>query len=82
MSFPNIKKMNDSIDPKSNPLHPTNNWNDGINDEVNDLPLAILVTNIIIIKHYLILPFRNVMYQTKNHKLQMMKMSQNLHILC
>jgi hypothetical protein len=52
MSHSNIEEMNDSINLKSKPLHPTNIWNDGINDEVNDLPLAIPIINIINIEHY------------------------------
>jgi hypothetical protein len=36
MSYPNIKKMNDSINSKSEPLHLVNIWNENIDNEIND----------------------------------------------
>ncbi len=52
MPYPNIEKMDDSIDSKSKPLHSTNIWIDDINNEINDPCLIVLVTNIINIEHY------------------------------
>ncbi len=52
MPYPNIKKMNDSIDSKSKPLHSINIWINNIDNEINDPHPIILVTNIINIEHY------------------------------
>jgi hypothetical protein len=52
MLYPNIEKMNDSIDSKSKPLHSTNISTNDINNEVNDPHLTIHITNIINIEHY------------------------------
>jgi hypothetical protein len=50
--YPNIKKMDESIDSKSKPLHSTNIWTNDIDNEVNDQHPTILVTNTINIEHY------------------------------
>jgi hypothetical protein len=52
MSYPNIKKMNDSIKSKSKPLHLINIWNDNIDNEINYLCFTIYVTNTINIEDY------------------------------
>ncbi len=52
MPYPNIKKMNDSIDSKSKPLRSINIWINNIDNEINDPHPIILVTNIINIDHY------------------------------
>jgi hypothetical protein len=52
MSYPNIKKMDDSIDSKLKPLHAINIWIKNIDNEVNDPHFTIPVTNTINIKHY------------------------------
>jgi hypothetical protein len=52
MPYPNIEKMNDSIDSNSKPLHSTNIWSNDIDNEVNDSCHTILVTNTINIEHY------------------------------
>ncbi len=52
MPYPNIKKMDESIDSKSKPLHSTNIWTNDIDNEVNDQHPTILVTNTINIEHY------------------------------
>jgi hypothetical protein len=44
--------MDDSIDLKSKPLHSTNIWIDGIDNEINDPHPTILITNTINIEHY------------------------------
>jgi hypothetical protein len=43
--------MNDSIHPKSKPLHLINIWNDNIDNEINNSHHIILITNIINIEH-------------------------------
>ncbi len=50
--IPNTKEMNDSIYPKSKPLHLINIWNDDINNEVNNSHPIIPITNITNIEHY------------------------------
>jgi hypothetical protein len=52
ISYPNTKKMNDSIYSKSKPLHSINIWNDDIDHEISDSCLAIPITNTINIEHY------------------------------
>jgi hypothetical protein len=52
MSYINIEYMDNSIDSKSKPLHSTNIWTNGINNEVNDPRPTIFVTNTINIEHY------------------------------
>jgi hypothetical protein len=44
--------MNDSIYPKSKPLHLVNIWNDDIGNEINNSHHIIFITNIINIEHY------------------------------
>jgi hypothetical protein len=44
--------MDDSINSKSKPSHPTNIWNNNIDCEINYSHNAILVTNIINIEQY------------------------------
>jgi hypothetical protein len=66
--------MNDSIYSRSKPLHPINIWNDNIDNEVNDLSLAIPITNTINIEHYnflfnFVIQSRNV----SNQKSQILK---------
>jgi hypothetical protein len=46
------KKMDDSIDSKSKPLHSINIWIDDINNEINDSHPTIIVINTINIKQY------------------------------
>ncbi len=52
MPYPNTKKMDDSIDSKSNPLHSINIWINDISNEVNDPHPTIPITNTINIEHY------------------------------
>jgi hypothetical protein len=47
MPYPNTKKMDDSIDSKSNPLHSINIWINDISNEVNDPHPTIPITNTI-----------------------------------
>jgi hypothetical protein len=54
ISYPNTKKMNDSVYPKSKLLHLVNIWNDDIDDEINDSCLVIPITNTINIEHYIL----------------------------
>jgi hypothetical protein len=74
MPYPNIKKMDDSIDSKSKPLHSTNIWIDEIKNEINDSHPTILVTNTINIEHYN-LQFDFVIQSPNglNQKLQILK---------
>jgi hypothetical protein len=44
--------MDDSIDSKSKPLHPSNIWNENINSEVNDSHIILFFTITINIGHY------------------------------
>ncbi len=46
------QKMNDSINSKSKASHPTNIWNDNINNEINDWSCTISITNIINIEQH------------------------------
>jgi hypothetical protein len=52
MPYPNIETIDDSINSKSKPLHFTNIWTNGIDNEVNDSHLIILITNTLNIEHY------------------------------
>jgi hypothetical protein len=52
MPYPNIEKMDDSIDSKSKSLHSTNIWIDDVNNEVSDPHPTILIINTINIEHY------------------------------
>jgi hypothetical protein len=51
MPYPNIEKMDDSIDSKSKPLCSTNIWIDNIDNEINYPCPIIRVTYIINIEH-------------------------------
>ncbi len=52
MPYPNIEKMDDSIDSKSKPLCSTNIWTNDVNNEANDPCFVIFVINTINIEHY------------------------------
>jgi hypothetical protein len=52
MPYPNIEKMDDSIDSKSKPLRSTNIWTNNIDNEVNDPHPTIPITNTINVEHY------------------------------
>ncbi len=69
MPYPNIKKMDDSIDSKSKPLCSINIWINDTDNEANDPCPIIPVINIINIKHYDLwfdFVIQHVMDQTKN----------------
>jgi hypothetical protein len=52
MPYPNIRKMDDSIDSKSKPLRSTNIWTNNIDNEINDPRPTIPITNTMNIEHY------------------------------
>jgi len=52
MPYPNIIKMDESIDSKSKPLRLTNIWTNNINNGKNDPRPIIPITNTINIEHY------------------------------
>jgi hypothetical protein len=69
MPYPNIKKMDDSIDSKSKPLRSINIWINDTDNEANDPCSIIHVINKINIKHYDLrfdFVIQHVMDQTKN----------------
>jgi hypothetical protein len=52
MPYPNIEKMDDSINSKSKPLRSIDIWTNNMDNEVNDPHLRIHVTNTINVEHY------------------------------
>jgi hypothetical protein len=52
MPYPNIEEMDDSIDSKSKPLCLINICANDIDNEINNPPLTIPITNTILFEHY------------------------------
>jgi hypothetical protein len=52
MPYPDVEKMDDSIDSNSKPLRSTNIWTNDIDNEVNDPCTTIPITNTINVEHY------------------------------
>jgi hypothetical protein len=72
MAYLSIKKLDDSINSKSKPLHSTNIWINNINYEVNDSHPTIPITNTINFEHYNLqfdFVINHVMDQTKNENI-------------